>query len=86
MPGQVQRGGRGIIPTHLHLSARRRCMVSTTLATLPWEVHNTHWTGSWAGLGTSLDGTKNLMPTGTWSPDCPAIMLCQSPWLLHTNP
>jgi len=36
-----------------------------TLATLPYEVPNTYCTGSWVGLGASLDGTTNLMPTGT---------------------
>jgi len=41
MPGQVQRGGTGIILTHLHLSAGRRCMVSTTLWPLYPEMYPT---------------------------------------------
>jgi hypothetical protein len=41
MPGQVQRGGRGVILTYLYLSAGRKCMVSTTLWPLYPEMHRT---------------------------------------------
>jgi hypothetical protein len=32
----------------------------------------THCTGGWVGLGTGLDGTGIVFPTGIWSPDHPA--------------
>jgi hypothetical protein len=65
VPMQVLSGGGGFAPTHSQLDTRRGWMVSTTLQLFyPRERPLTQCTGGRVGLGTGLDGTENLTPSG----------------------
>jgi hypothetical protein len=70
MAMQAERGGGGIAPAHSRPGTRRRWVVSTTSRPVyPQERLGTHYSRGWVGLGASVNGMEELVPTGIRSPD-----------------